>query len=362
METSHIESTFHSTNTINNNDNQQAFTENDFHNKNKQFEHSKAIKSTKLQINQDNLKKLTIENVYDDTKSLSSYISAETQCTSINSSFISFSEDDTIVTTINKDRYKYIGETRKNKREGFGICYYTNGDKYTGMWKDDKKEGHGVLKLKDGKIFKGIFFKNTVDGFVEYTNNNIIHLGVMKDYKFVSGEAIVIRSKHTYFEGVMTLIGNKLCGLGKQNYSNKNYYEGEVEEYNECGWGMLKRADNFIFKGEKKNKGYNGYCEIYYPDTNRFYGYFTNNKRNGLGVSLIKKKSAISVGNYIDDVKDGGHLTVSDDLVQFELWIKGFRSKTIINMENIQKYVSVIYPEYQWLLSVNVSNLLKIFN
>lgn len=39
----------------------------------------------------------------------------------------------------------YEGEFRNGKRDGFGSCYYANGDlSYAGFWKGDKKDGLGV--------------------------------------------------------------------------------------------------------------------------------------------------------------------------------------------------------------------------
>ena len=38
-----------------------------------------------------------------------------------------------------EEDYKFIGEYKNCKREGFGICYYSNGDRYVGMYKNNKE-------------------------------------------------------------------------------------------------------------------------------------------------------------------------------------------------------------------------------
>jgi hypothetical protein len=188
-----------------------------------------------------------------------------------------------------------------------------------------------------------------------------MHHGIMKDFRFKNGECIIIKNKRFYFEGIMELKGEKLIGIGKQIHNNRNYYEGEVEDYIENGWGIFRRNDSYTFKGHKVNKAYEGYCEIYYPDSNIFLGKFAKNKRHGLGVSYINDKSTVSLGKYENDIKDGGHLTITDSVWKFDLFIKGIEAKTIINKKMIEKYIFTYYPEFEWLLSVNFTNILEIF-
>lgn len=40
---------------------------------------------------------------------------------------------------------KYVGETTGNKREGYGIYYYADGDYYYGRYHNDQPTGHGAL-------------------------------------------------------------------------------------------------------------------------------------------------------------------------------------------------------------------------
>lgn len=46
---------------------------------------------------------------------------------------------------------KYVGDWKNNKKDGFGIQYYENGNKYEGGWVENKRHGQGTLWVADGK-------------------------------------------------------------------------------------------------------------------------------------------------------------------------------------------------------------------
>jgi hypothetical protein len=152
------------------------------------------------------------------------------------------------------------------------------------------------------------------------------------------------------FEGIMEYNSqiNRLVGIATIKYTNGNIYEGETQENSESGWGIFKRHDNYIFKGEKKDNKFNGYCEIYYPDNSKYFGWFVNNKREGLGIS-ITNDSVYCMGRYTDDVKNGGCILCTKTCLKFELWLYGFMVKSIEKKEGIISYISKVYPEYQYL-------------
>ncbi len=52
----------------------------------------------------------------------------------------------------------YYGQYLGGGRNGFGIMFYTNGDKYVGYWDGNYKEGLGFMMDKDGNVTeKGIY-------------------------------------------------------------------------------------------------------------------------------------------------------------------------------------------------------------
>lgn len=46
---------------------------------------------------------------------------------------------------------KYIGDWNNNKKNGFGIQVFENGDKYEGGWKMNRMNGQGTLWVLDAK-------------------------------------------------------------------------------------------------------------------------------------------------------------------------------------------------------------------
>jgi hypothetical protein len=47
---------------------------------------------------------------------------------------------------------KYVGETKKGKKDGQGIHLFSNGDMWYGSWKGDTRSGKGILIKYDGSI------------------------------------------------------------------------------------------------------------------------------------------------------------------------------------------------------------------
>jgi hypothetical protein len=51
----------------------------------------------------------------------------------------------------------YRGNFMDNKRHGFGVRTYGNGDVYEGLWKDGKREGKGKIVFKNGTVYEVSF-------------------------------------------------------------------------------------------------------------------------------------------------------------------------------------------------------------
>ena len=49
----------------------------------------------------------------------------------------------------------YIGGVLGNKRHGYGVMDYSNGERYEGDWENDRKNGHGVFYNIIGKEYEG---------------------------------------------------------------------------------------------------------------------------------------------------------------------------------------------------------------
>ena len=262
------------------------------------------------------------------------------------------------------DKYTFHGFLNLlRKREGYGVCYYKNGDKYSGLWSQDKKEGWGKYEFKSsGKIFQGEFINNQIDGYVEYiSKNGVTHQGYMKNQNFLNNEVMTIYHPKYELTGVMefntTL--NKLTGVGAIKYNNGTFYEGETLESHEHGWGITKNTDNTVIRGFKEDNNFNSYCEIIYPNNDKYFGWFLKNKRHGVGV-MIQKDGTYTLGKHTEDFKDGGFISLCKGEAKFELHLFGFLTKSIEKKENIISYLNLVYPEHKWLIKTNNKMLYEI--
>jgi hypothetical protein len=269
-------------------------------------------------------------------------------------------DENKLLKTLQTDRYKYIGEVMTGKREGFGICYYLNGDKYVGYWENDRMHGLGRLTRKNGKQFSGEYIDNSIYGFVEYVNRQgVIHHGLMQGCKFIPSEPIEIHNSDKVFQGLLKYKEGKLSGVGTFTYSNNELYEGEVLDYVECGLGIYYLNDGSVYKGNNKDRLFNGMCEIQYPDGTINYGDYKDNSRNGLCFTIPPDGSYL-IGIYSDDTRHGGFITISRECTMFELWYFGFCGLTIEKKENIIAYVNMVYPEYKHLLKLKNNSIWSI--
>jgi hypothetical protein len=262
-------------------------------------------------------------------------------------------DDEAVVGIVENEKYKYIGEVRRGKREGFGVCYFVNGDKYLGSWENDKMHGIGKLTTKNGKQYSGEYSENSINGFVEYVNGQgVIHHGLMRGCRFVPSEPVIIKNSQCEFKGLLKYKDGKLTGVGTFNYSNGSRYEGEVCDYSECGLGIYYRNDGYVFKGQNRERSFSGFCEVQCTDGSLAYGELRNNIRNGLCITISPEGGCYSVGNYTDDIRNGGFISITRESTKFEIWFFGFCGHTVGKKENIVVYVNTVYPEFKYLLKI----------
>lgn len=104
-----------------------------------------------------------------------------------------------IGTYIWKDGSRYEGNWKYNIQEGFGIMYYNKHNAYIGEWKNNLREGFGELILSDRKYI-GFFSKDKKDGFgICYWNKvNKAYVGFWKNGKQLGFGKFMTRNKRKY--------------------------------------------------------------------------------------------------------------------------------------------------------------------
>ena len=134
----------------------------------------------------------------------------------------------------------YIGEIKKNKRDGYGIHYY-NGDKYKGEWKNCKKNGYGAFFFLNGEKCEGEWKNDKLDGYGQfYFSNGDKYDGEWKE--------------------------DKMDGYGKFYFSNGDIYDGEWKNNKMNGYGKFYYCDGGICEGEWKDNKIEGYGIVYLSD------------------------------------------------------------------------------------------------
>ena len=118
----------------------------------------------------------------------------------------------------NNDGNIYKGEWKKGKRNGYGIFHFSNGDKYEGEWKDGKLDGYGLFDFSNGDKYEGEWKSDKMDGY-----------GILS---FSNGEK---------YDGIWK--NNQMNGYGRFHHTNGRICEGEWENNKLEGYGIIYDSD-----------------------------------------------------------------------------------------------------------------------
>ena len=201
----------------------------------------------------------------------------------------------------------YINE-KNNKKNGFGVLKWNDGDYYKGNFKDDNFYGWGIYYSNSTQsLFKGEFKNNQIYGFgiEEWKNKN--------NSKFI-GNYI-----------------NQKREIGTLKFNDNLKYEGKFNENNFNGNGtlMIGNSENELIKihgffnnniidkivfyeNLKENKKYYGEISDIFEfegfgilkdnNNNIYIGFWNNNELNGEGIIFNNKKiiqqGIFKNGNY----------------------------------------------------------------
>lgn len=264
-----------------------------------------------------------------------------------------------VLEVIKTEKYKFIGYTLNNLRDGFGVCYYANGAIHIGEFKRGKKFGYGKTIFANGEVILGELKNNYYDGFCELSNlkENIFVLGECKKGKYLN--EIVIQKDKKSIEGIdITNLSNKtLCRI---NYSPINYFIGEIDCTDpklETGFGIIVHKKSYVYMGHFKNGKFNGYGEFYKSNGSKYFGNYNNHLKQNLGFYF--NKEFMGFGNFSNNLKHGPFYLVRKNAIRVELYFLGLSSKIIEKVDTIKKYINLYYPEYKYILHPNLAGLLN---
>ena len=153
----------------------------------------------------------------------------------------------------------YNGSWKDNKKHGFGVQMYANGDKYEGMWKDNLRHGSGTLWI--------------------LTKKN----GILR--KLYTGD----------------WARDKMEGRGTMYFENGDKYEGLWRENMRFGQGKLVYNDGDMYVGQWNLDQRCGYGCLFKSNGDQFEGMWLRDAREGRGSYYFKETSKMIVGEWVDD-------------------------------------------------------------
>ncbi|XP_022090090.1 junctophilin-2-like isoform X2 [Acanthaster planci] len=200
--------------------------------------------------------------------------------------------------TVSKGQ-RYIGETKQQLRDGYGIYKYSNSFfRYEGDWKEGKKHGHGKLIMGDGSYYEGEFIHGEIEGhgFRKWAS------GVTYSGQFADGE---------------------MNGHGVMTYADNSVYEGEFLNNKREGRGILKQSDGAVYEGSFHNDKKHGEGSQRYNNGDVYIGDWIKGMRQGSG-ELRCLDATIYDGQWRNDLYNGeGTMLHSSGMTYEGMWING---------------------------------------
>ena len=143
----------------------------------------------------------------------------------------------------------YQGNWKDNKKCGFGIQTYENGDKYEGEWLENKKHGYGTYWIKNEK-------KKLVRS---YTGQ------FLADYK--NGKGTMYFNNGDRFDGYWE--EDEMCGFGRMVYANGDIYVGNWAGNQRNGYGVFTKNNGDYYEGNWLMNQREGYGSFYFAETQK---------------------------------------------------------------------------------------------
>ena len=69
-------------------------------------------------------------------------------------------------------KFRYLGDLKKDKANGYGVAVYDSGSTYEGNWKDNMRHGEGTFSWKDGESYTGSYNNDVREGYGIYVWKN----------------------------------------------------------------------------------------------------------------------------------------------------------------------------------------------
>ena len=209
----------------------------------------------------------------------------------------------------------YEGEMHDSKREGRGICLYSNGMLYEGEWRRNKEHGKGKLMSADRRrtYYEGEFERGRMQGqgtyyYCQAENSTDGSSGMGSRYvgefkeNMRNGYGIYYLPDGSIYNGMWNQ--GVPSGRGVFTWPDSSLYDGDWKDGKRHGQGLLKTSDGFIYDGMWANNAMDGRGAAIYPNGQKYEGVFSNGRREGRGTMKFTN-GAVYEGRFRDDAVDG---------------------------------------------------------
>ena len=215
----------------------------------------------------------------------------------------------------------YEGEMVDSKREGRGICLFSDGTLYEGQWKRNKEHGYGKLMSSDRKqiIYEGEWERGRMQGTgtYYYGSSDPLKLGSRYVGQFRenlrNGMGRYFLADGSVYDGQWR--DGVMNGLGVFTWPDGSIFDGVWKDGKRNGQGLLRKADGFLYDGQWVNNTMEGRGSAIYPNGQKYEGSFSNGRREGRG-TIVFTNGAVYEGRFRDDAVDGqGTMKMSRTMV-----------------------------------------------
>jgi hypothetical protein len=252
----------------------------------------------------------------------------------------------------------YIGEKKGKIKCGLGLLILNNDTFFFGNYKDNKINGFG--KFVSGKtVYKGEFKNDESNGYGNYSSNKMEYEGYWS-HDLQNNFGIEKWKDGSEYRG--QYYNGKKNGIGTYRWADGNKYEGEFKNNSYHGYGIFYYLNDQYYAGQWVNNEKCGYGE-YITKDKIFFGYYSNDKRNGIGLTFLKNKNKYMLGFWKNGNKTGPAKIVSKNKITYLLYDIMGNSTQINNYDEFNKILNEKgLIRYKECFDLSLNEICKIIN